>query len=153
MKKLLIALAIVTGSFTAAHAGSPAVFDGEEKVNARVLDAFNREFRTAKEIIWTIGASYYEASFVYNDQYITAYYNMDGELIGLARNIMQEYLPLALQIDLKKNYKDYWISNLFEVAKDNDTAYYITVEDADAKMVLKATDGRNWNVFKKVKKA
>ena len=100
-----------------------------------------------------VGASNCEASIVEHDKYVNAEYTMAGEVSGVSADCMQIYRMLALQIDLKKNYKDYWISNLFEVAKDNDTAYYITVEDADAKMVLKATDGRNWNVFKKVKKA
>lgn len=153
MKKFLIILAIAAGSISAANAGTPAVYDGEEKINARVLDAFNREFRTAKDIIWTIGNDYYEASFMYNDQYIAAYYNMDGEVIGLVRNITQQNLPLTLQTELKKNYSDHWISNLFEVTKESGTCYYITVEDADSRMVLKATDGINWSVYRKIKKA
>lgn len=151
MKKILVTMAIAICSISA-FAGKPA-YDGEEKINARVLDAFNKDFRAAKEITWTIAENYYEANFVYNDQFISAYYNTDGELIGLARNITLVDLPLTLQNELKKNYNEYWVCDLFEVAKENGTSYYITLEKADAKVVLKATDGLNWSSFRKVKKA
>lgn len=153
MKKIIMTVLIAMSSVSAVFAGRTPAFGGEEKINARVLDAFNKEFRTAKEISWTVAENYYEATFVYNDEYISAYYNTDGELIGLTRNISLGYLPLTLQNDLMKNYKDYWVSGLFEVNKDSGTSYYITVEDADSKIVLRATDGISWSVHRKVKKA
>jgi hypothetical protein len=73
--------------------------------------------------------------------------------LGLTRYISPADLPLALQSDLKKSYDSYWISDLFEVSNDEGTTYYITLEDADTKKVLKATDGRSWHDYKKVKKA
>jgi hypothetical protein len=156
MKKLIVTLVIAVSSFSAAFAGNtfgnPADIKGEE-VSAKVLGAFKKEFSSAKEITWTVASSYYQASFVYNDQHVSAYYNMDGELMGLTRFISPADLPLALQSDLRKNHSEYWISDLFEVANDDGTAYYITLEDADARIVLKATDGKSWDTYKKVKKA
>ncbi len=156
MKKLIVTLVIAVSSFSAAFAGNsfskPTAAEGEV-VSAKVLGAFQKEFSSAKEITWTVASDYYQASFVYNDQHVSAYYNMDGELMGLTRYISPADLPLALQSDLKKNHCDYWISDLFEVANENGTAYYITLEDADTSIVLKATDGKSWKFYKKVKKA
>jgi len=146
MKKIMLTLAIVIGSLGAA-------FAGEEEVNAKVLGAFKKEFSAAKEISWTVTSNYYLASFVYNDQHVAAYYNLDGDLMALTRHISPADLPLALQSDLKRNHSEYWISDLFEVANDNGTAYYITMEDAEATVVLKATNGKNWETYKKVKKS
>ena len=70
---------------------------GSEEVDARVLGAFKKEFATAKDITWTLAVNYYQASFVYNEQHITAYYNTEGELLGVARFISPVDLPLALQ--------------------------------------------------------
>jgi hypothetical protein len=145
MKKMMLTLAIIVSSLGVAFAG--------EEVNAKVLGAFKNEFKSAKEITWTIAPNYYQASFIYNDQHVAAYYSVEGELLGLTRYISPSDLPLTLQSDLKKNYSDYWISDLFEVANEQGTTYYITVEDADSKKVLKATDGRSWDEFKKVKKS
>ncbi len=126
---------------------------GSEEVDARVLGAFKKEFATAKDITWTLAVNYYQASFVYNEQHITAYYNTEGELLGVARFIRPVDLPLALQADLKKNYQPYWISNLFEAATSEGTTYYITIEDADQSIVLKSDNARDWDQYKKVKKS
>jgi len=126
---------------------------GSEEVDARVLGAFKKEFATAKDITWTLAVNYYQASFVYHEQHITAYYNTEGELLGVARFISPVDLPLALQADLKKNYQPYWISNLFEAATSEGTTYYITIEDADQSLVLKSDNARDWDQYKKVKKS
>lgn len=131
---------------------SLAAFAGEEKVSKKVLDAFKTEFTTAREVEWTISSDYYKASFVYNDRYVFAFYNPDGDLLGLSRYISTAELPLNLQIDLEKNSKGYWVSDLFEVAKHGTVYYYLTLENADTKMILQSTGGSNWEVFKKVNK-
>jgi hypothetical protein len=58
-----------------------------------------------------------------------------------------------LQTNLKNNYSNYWISDLYEVAKPENTSYYITLENADQKIVLKSTGGSNWTIHKKSNKA
>ena len=69
-------LAIVFSTFSA--------FAGED-VNQKVLNAFNAEFNSAKQVEWATGSNYYRASFVYNNKHVFAYYNMDGELLGMTR--------------------------------------------------------------------
>ena len=145
MKKMILTLAIAMSSF--------AVFAGEENVSKKVLDAFKTEFKTVKDVEWTTSNDYYKASFTYNEKHVFAYYNMDGDLLGLTRYISPVDLPLNLQIGLKRNGNDFWISDLFEVAKNETTSYYITLENADTKMVLKSTGGSDWQVFKTVKKS
>lgn len=146
MKKMVITLAILLGGFGAAIAG-------EDEVNAKVLGAFKKEFSSAREIHWTIGSNYYQASFVFNDKYISAYYNTEGVLMGLTRHISPVNLPMALQGDLRKNHSAYWISDLFELANEQGTTYYITLEDADHILVMKSANGKDWDSYKKVKKS
>lgn len=148
MKKIMLLLGVLAVSFGAVNA-NPA--SGE--VDARVLGAFKKEFATAKDITWTLAPNYYQASFVYNEQHITAYYNTEAELLGMARFVSPVDLPMALQADLKKNYQSYWISNLFEAATSEGTTYYITIEDADQTVVLKSDNARDWDQYKKVKKS
>ncbi len=145
MKKMILTLAIAISSF--------AAFAGEENVSKKVLDAFKTEFNAVKDVEWTAGSDYYKASFTYNDKHLFAYYNMDGDLLGLTRYISPVDLPLNLQIGLKNKSNGYWISDLFEVAKNATTSYYITLENADSKMVLKSTGGSDWEEFKTVKKS
>ncbi len=144
MKKMMLTLAIAFSSI--------AVFAGEEAVSKKVLNAFKNEFAAVKDVEWTAGTNYYRAAFVYNEKHVFAYYNTEGELLGMTRYISPVDLPLNLQMSLKKKSNGYWISDLFEVAKNDTTSYYITIENADSKMVLVSADGSNWEEFKLVKK-
>jgi len=144
MKKMIMTLAVALGTLVA--------YAGEENVNRKVLNAFKNEFSAAQQVEWTTGNNFYKAAFIFNNKHVFAFYNMDGELIGITRYMSSMDLPLNLQVSLKKNYTNYWISDLFEVAKKEGTTYYITLENADTKIVLKATDGNNWEGYQKTKK-
>lgn len=147
MKKIIITLAVAISTLSS-FAG-----EGKENVSKKVLDAFTTEFASAKEVTWTAGDNYYKASFVYNSQHVFAFYNTDGEMLGMTRYISSLDLPMNLQTGLKKSYSQYWISDLFEVSNSEGTGYYITLENADSKIVLKSTLGGNWKVYEKTTKA
>jgi hypothetical protein len=145
MKKLVLTLAIAITTLCA--------FAGEAGVDQKVLNAFSKDFKTAREVAWTIGTNYYRADFTYNEKHVFAYYDKSGELIALTRYVSPNDIPLALQGSLKKNYSDYWISDLFEISNNEGTAYFVTVENAETKLVLKASDATTWNQFNKAKKS
>jgi hypothetical protein len=145
MKKIIITLAVALSTLCS--------FAGEENVNAKVLNAFNTEFASAQEIKWTAGKNYYKAVFVLNNQYVSAFYNTDGELLGLTRYISSLDLPLNLQSGIRKGFSNYWIADLFEVSNSEGTSYYITMENADGRIVLKSTSGSDWSVYQKITKA
>ena len=146
MKKMILSLAIAFTTLTA--------FAGyDDNVNQKVLNAFKNDFTSVSQVEWTMTEDYYKASFIYNDNYVYAYYSTDGELLGLTRYISPVDLPVHLQMNLKKKYSNYWVSDLFEVAKNDATYYYVTIENADSRIVLKSTGGSDWSVFKTVKKA
>ena len=141
MKKIIIMLAVTISSL--------AAFAGEENVNKKVLNAFSQEFAGAKDVKWTTNETFYKASFVFNGQYVYAFYQLDGELLAMTRNISSLDLPISLQTSLKKGYDGYWISDLFEISNNEGTKYYITMENADSKLVLKSTNAGDWTSFKK----
>lgn len=144
MKRIIMTLAVALSSLFA--------FAGDENISNDVLSAFNKEFNGAKEVKWTSGTDFYKASFIFNDQYISAFYNREGELTALTRNISVVTLPLSLQKKLRADYGEYWISDLFEMSASEGTHYYITLEKADAKVVLKSSDNTDWTVFRKTSK-
>ena len=131
---------------------SLASFAKDDNVSQKVLNAFHSSFATVSQVEWATGSNYYRASFVYNNRHVFAYYNMDGELMGLTRYLSSTDLPLGLQSSLKNDYSDYWISDLFEAAREDGTTYYITLENADTRIVLKSTGTLEWEQYKKFKK-
>jgi hypothetical protein len=146
MKRLLVTLTIAL-SFL-----SLSSFANGEDVSPRAIKSFNSSFKTATEVKWTITDNYFKADFALNGQYVSAYYDAEGNMKALTRNISSLQLPIALQADLKKNYDCYWISDVLEVANDEGTSYYITLETADTQLVLKSNVD-SWSTFKKQRKS
>lgn len=144
MKKMILTLAIAVISIAASAR--------EAEVTQKVLDAFNTEFTNAKDVSWTVTRDYYKATFIYNERYVFAFYTEEGELLAMTRYITSADLPLNLLTSLKKNYSEFWISDLFEMAKQDGTQYVVTLENADTKLILKAGSG-TWSVHQKIRKS
>ena len=92
MKKMILALAMI---FTISSA-----FANEETVKKEVLSAFKSNFTNATEISWTISDTYYKAAFTLNDQKVFAFYNLEGQFLGLTRYISSLQLPVKLHNSL-----------------------------------------------------
>jgi hypothetical protein len=73
MKKMILTVAVALITLGVMAAGP----------DQKVLDAFNQDFKSAKEVEWTAGINYYRATFSYNDKHVFAYYDLNGELMGL----------------------------------------------------------------------
>jgi hypothetical protein len=146
MKSLIIAFTLLFSVVT-----KPG-FANETTVTPLVLSSFNATFSSAKEVEWTVSESFYKAQFVLNGQHVTAYYLSDGSMTALTRNITLAQLPVTLQANLQKEYNGYWISDLFELTTENNTQYYITVENGNEKVVLQSASNHNWTGYQKLKK-
>lgn len=122
------------------------------QVSASVVNAFNHAFKNAADVMWKDGGNFYKADFTLNGQYVTAFYNTEAKLLAVTKNISPVQLPITLQNNLKTQYEDYWVSELFELSDENGTSYYATVEDGDSKITLKSY-GTSWSTFKKGRKS
>ena len=123
-----------------------------EKVSPKVLASFKSEFSTAKDVEWETGSNYFRATFSLNEQRVFAFYSVDGELISIARNISTLQLPINLFSNLKNDYSKYWISDLFEVSNSEGLHYYVTLETADTKLMMRSSNGGSWSTYTKKKK-
>lgn len=133
--------------------GTSAFAKDEETVNQQVLNSFKQEFAGAKDVIWQTNREYIKATFTLNEQVMFAFYSQSGELMAITRNISSDKLPISLLTSLKKNYNDFWITDLFEMVADGNGTYYITLQNADVEVVLKADEFGGWSMFKKTKKS
>ena len=147
MKKIILSISTVLMMGISAFAGN-----GTDEVNQLAVNAFHKEFVSAKNVVWEQKQDFVKATFTMNDQVLFAYYNSNGDLQAVVRNIISSQLPISLLTDLKKEYNGCWISELFEIASDNQTTYYVTLENADKKIVLRSNSTENWSVYAKTKK-
>lgn len=154
MKPLFIILTIATTAFSSAsNANSTNPKPIEPRVAPSVIKSFENTFTSVQEVDWTVSNNFYKVEFAMSGQYVTAFYGTDGSLLGVTRNISSLQLPITLQTELKKNYQDYWITDLFEVSNDEGTNYYVTLENSETKIILKGSAATNWNTYQKSRKA
>ena len=134
MKRFLITLTVLFSLI------SMSSFASDSKVDSRVLKSFQSSFKNATEVDWTVTNNFYKANFSLNGQYVAAYFDGSGNMMAITRNISSTQLPISLQTNLKNNYEGFWISDLFEVANEEGTTYYVTVENANHKLILRSSN-------------
>jgi hypothetical protein len=122
------------------------------EISEKVTKSFQKEFAGAQNVQWEQGKDFVRATFTQNEQVMFAYFNPDGDLLAVTRNILAGQLPINLFTDVKKSYGGFWITELFELAMNNETSYYITLQNGDQKVILKSNGTNGWEVFKKEKK-
>jgi hypothetical protein len=120
-----------------------------ENVSAKALKQFEKEYVHATNASWEVNKNYYKVTFENVGQMITVYYAGDGTKLATSRNIVSTQLPIKLQVDLKKIQKENWISDLFEFYSEEESGYYITLENADEKLIYRSLDASGWELFSK----
>src|SRR5687768_8354672 len=125
MKKLTgILTALVL--FVSASSFAP----NEEIVSAKIKSAFEKTFTSASDVKWNKSDGFYFANFKINQQFLTAAFNDEGELVGASRNIPLSQLPLNISLALQNDYADYTIASVTEMTTEGQTNYYIAAENS-----------------------
>ncbi len=140
MKKILFATALLLSvSFT-------TLANNNTSADPKIMAAFQKDFSGANDVTWEKAADFSKVTFTINGNTLFAYYSGNGKLIAASRNISSSQLPLNLFTSLKNEYSSYWISDLFEMSRNNTTRYYITLENANEKKILSSTSW-GWETY------
>jgi hypothetical protein len=118
-----------------------------------IASAFSYDFSYATEIHWEGWGNYYKATFRQNDHTMYVFYSDNAELMGIAKNVLSDKLPVVLQTGLKNKYPDFWITELSKYDIADKTGFLVTIENADEKIVLKTNAGQHWQVYSREIKA
>jgi hypothetical protein len=146
MKKIIILSLMLTTIISTSFARD------SDNINKQVMTSFTKAYSHATDVKWETQKDFIKATFTQDGQTFFAYYKQNGDLIAITRNMAVLNLPINLSSALKnKLHNDYWLTALFEVASNGETAYYATITNADYSVILKA-DGSEWVVFKKEKR-
>ena len=144
MKKIILAALLVSG-LTSAFATTGN--DNGKNINKTATSSFNSNFNHARNVSWTESSRFTIATFTMNNKIMYAYYDLQGKYIGTIHNIATTELPESLSASLKKQYAKYWVSELFELNSDQDSSYFVRVEDSNGSRVLRSTDGQTWEAY------
>jgi hypothetical protein len=138
------------GTATAHAAYSPDL--STDAANRKVRLSFKQDFKNARLLSSEVHTHFTKLTFRMNDMVLFAYYADNGKLLAVVRNILSSQLPTDLQADLKSSYGDYWITELFELNGEGQNCYYISLENADTKLVLRSTGDNTWEVYQQTDK-
>ena len=106
-------------------------------VNTLAKNNFSSDFKDAKDVEWKRIETYDKATFTTKDgQKMSAYYDVNGNLVGTTQFKTFADLPESGQKEIKKNYKDYAIGQVvfYDDNENNDTdmiLYGVQFEDQD----------------------
>ncbi len=141
MKKTILSIAFGLALFSSAFAKAP------EKVNDLAMASFQKDFHNASDVRWTANNIYVMASFQLDNKVQYAYYDYQGNLIGVVHHILTSSLPENLSREIKKHFADYWVSELFQVSSDQGSFYYIQLKNADETVVLTTEGTDSWHRY------
>ena len=116
-----------------------------------VTTSFHKDFKKAELLQTEVGKNFTKLTFRMNAIVLFAYYADNGQLLAVSRNITSDQLPFQLLLQVKRDYADYWISDLFELTNDGNSNYYITLENADSRVTLRS-NGPDWEVYSRTAK-
>ncbi len=124
-----------------------------EAVNEKVLQAFEKSFKNASDVVWNEYKDCFEVKFLHNsiDSRIT--YDVEGNILRTIRYYGEEQLPLFVRAKLQKQYVDKTVFGVTELASEGELDYYIVLEDATTWSHVKCTSTGKMEVYKKFKKA
>ena len=122
-----------------------------ERVEEIVLTAFNKQFSKAQEIKWETNIAFDRAIFTMDGERFSAWYEHSGELYAFLRDIEPAQLPIKLMLTLEKAAEGFTIVELAEVVFTDYSNYYVSIENAQYKIILEAGND-HWGVFSKIKK-
>ena len=156
---LALLLTVVTSySFASgAHGIAPgtnsaSIVPNTDGITRQISTSFRQDFKNARLISTEVSSNFTRLTFRMNDMVLFAFYSDNGKLIAVVRNILSSQLPLELMMDLKKGYSDYWITELFELDGDGQNCYYVSLENADTKLILRSTSDNTWEVYQQTDK-
>ena len=140
MKKIILSIVIGLAVFSTA-------FAKPDSVNDRAVAAFQKDFRKASDVSWASTNNYVMATFIMDNETQFAYYDYQGNLIGVVHHILTSNLPADLSSEIKKRYSNYWVSELFQITTEEGVSFYIRLKNADETIALTTEGGNGWQRF------
>ena len=113
---------------------------------------FQKTFVGASDVKWSEGKETIAASFILNDSRVVAFFSYDGELLGTARKVLFNQLPLAVVREINSRYGSAPIADITEYSRNEDTFYDMVVDRPEKQLKVRVTALGDLSVEGKIKK-
>ncbi|MBN9298052.1 MAG: hypothetical protein J0I41_13645 [Filimonas sp.] len=143
MKRYLIA-AVLSLVIVSAFAND------NSKIGIFVVNNFKSDFPGAAGVQWTIKNEFAKADFTFDGKKTQAFYTAGGELFATGQNVTLKDIPAKAANKIQKDYADYVVGEVVAYEQvEQPIKYYVSVEDAQKKIILEVSELGSVSVFKK----
>ena len=158
MKKIFLTIATIGLLGTSVYAA-----DGGKKttkapeVTFTVQSEFDSTFNDAKDVSWTINSNVQKATFTQNDVKMTAFYNLQGEYLGVTQDVAYSTLDAKAQKQIAAKYTDYKVGEVIKLTTAGDetnsdqTVYFVDLAGKSDELLVRVTPSDDVYFFQKVK--
>ena len=147
MKKNLIFLLLTLVTFNLYAKSSNG-----EKVDPLIEAKFKKEFGSSVNVSWKIVEDVSIAMFTDQGVEKEIFYDLDGEILGLGKNIKRNLLPETVSRSIKTRFNAGVIQTVYEFkAKVSPTRYYVIVITPRYARIVSADEFGNITIVKKEK--
>jgi len=158
MKKIFLTIATIGLLGTSVYAT-----DGGKKtektatVSYAVQNDFAGNFSEATDVTWTVTSNTQKATFLSNGVKMTAFYNMNGEYLGLTQDVAYSVLGQKAKKEIASQYAGYDVSEVIKLETNGantnfaETVYFIDLKSSAAEVLVRVNQSNDIFFFQKVK--
>jgi hypothetical protein len=147
MKKYVIFLLLTLTTFNL-YAKSP----GGEQVDPLIEAKFKKEFGSSVNVSWKIVEDVSVAIFIDQGQEKEVFYDSDGAILGLGRDLRRDLLPETVSRSIKTRFNTGIIQTAYEFkSKGSPTRYYVIVITERYAMIVSADEFGGMTIVQKEK--
>ena len=158
MKKIFLTIATIGLLGTSVYAA-----DGGKKtektpaVTYTVQSEFDSTFSEATNVSWTVTSNLQKATFTLNDVKMTAFYNLQGEYLGVTQDVAYSALNAKAKRQIAAKYADYKVGEVIKLTTaDNDTnsdqtVFFVDLAGKTDELLVRVNTSSDVYFFQKVK--
>ena len=159
MKNIFLTTAIAALlSVNVFAADSAKRIDGGTNVSYVALHGFTVDFADAKDVNWTVTKNTQKATFTVDGVKKTAFYNLNGEFLGVTQRVDAKAIPAKTLKQIAKDYKGYEIGEVIVYQANTDvndtidpTSYFVDLKNDAHEVLVRITQQANVEFFQQVK--
>jgi hypothetical protein len=158
MKKIFITTAIAALLSVNVFAADGGKKDGGANVSYIALHGFTVDFADATDVTWTVTKNTQKATFMVDGVKKTAFYNLNGEYLGLTQRVDVKAIPAKTMKQIDKQYAGYEIGEVIVYQANTDynsnidaTSYFVALKNDKHEVLVRITQQANLEFFQTVK--
>src|SRR5437868_3408441 len=143
---------LILSALLAVTVATTAFATGESNISSFVLNSFRQDFKDVSNVTWTTKTDFARAAFIQNHRKMEVFYDREGNLIAISKNIALDELPVNAKRAFAKKYEGFTVKEAIKFNGTGEQSYYLSAENEKESVIVKVDQDEQLSVFEKTKK-